>query len=182
MNALSDRRAGWDTDAHPVNTPLAAGRGHPLSSLQYSISENLGALWFSWFQNELPVTLKQSKFLCKSGMGMGRSRAAHSFHTTSSSGLKCGGGVSFGCRICRKKHVNATFKSGHGKIVTCNHMPLYSCAFGCLFKSSALIWGWQGRQWVTGVSLSLLKSHLCLSVNNQSVSKPLDPETIRDAC
>lgn len=37
---------------------------------------------------------------------MGRSRAAHSFHTTSSSGLKCGGGVSFGCRICRKKHVN----------------------------------------------------------------------------
>lgn len=72
--------------------------------------------------------------------------------------------MSFGCRICRKKHVNATFKSGHGKIVTCNHMPLYSCALGCLFKSSALTWGRRGGQRVTGASLSLLKSHLCLSV------------------
>lgn len=79
--------------------------------------------------------------------------------------------MNLGCCICRKKYVNATFKSGHGKIVTCNHMPFYSSALGHLVKISPLTW--DGRvAGGTGVSISLLKSHLYLSVTTRLSTAP----------
>jgi hypothetical protein len=56
-------------------------------------------------------------------------RGTHSFHTTSLSVLKCGGGVNSGCCIC-KRYINATFKSGHGKTVPRDHMSFF---FGFFF-------------------------------------------------
>lgn len=63
----------------------------------------------------------------QTGDGSERARGAHSPHPASASGLKCGGGVNSGCCIC-KKHINATFKSGHGKTEprdTCLFYPVF---------------------------------------------------------